>query len=155
MNRAAAPLLAAAATATLAAATRNPNIGRVAKWYLPAMAAVALSIAAIPEDFFNEPTKRTVTLGEANRRISFGIANQLGYQSQQANQPTQEELNQALLNYYGSRSSLKDMEHAVEGYEANIRPTQAHEKRQRLEEAYGDRSSLKHVRRAMEIYEVQ
>ena len=32
MNRAAAPLLAATATATLAAATKGSNVGKVAKW---------------------------------------------------------------------------------------------------------------------------
>ena len=119
------------------------------------MAAVALGIAAIPEDFFNEPTKRTVTLGEANRRISLGVFNELGAQSQKANQPTQEELNQQMLNWYGDRSSLKDMENALAGYEVNAKLDGPQDRRARLEAAYGDRSSLKHVRRAMEMYEVQ
>jgi hypothetical protein len=119
------------------------------------MAVIALSITAIPEDFFHEPTKRTVTLGEANRHISLGVANQLGQLSQQANQPTQEERNQAILNLYGDRSSLEDMEKALAGYQSDTRLTGPLERRRRLEEAYGDRSSLKHVRRAMQIYEVQ
>jgi len=119
------------------------------------MAAIALGIAAIPEDFFNEPTKRSVTLGEANRRIYLGVTNQLGVHSQKANQPTQEELNQQMLNWFGDRSSLQDMENALAGYEVNARLDGPQDNRARLEEAYGDRSSLKHVRRAMEIYEVQ
>jgi hypothetical protein len=123
--------------------------------YLPAMAAIALGIAAIPEDFFYEPTKRTVTLGEANRRISLGVVNELGLHSQKANQPTQEELNQQMLNWFGDRSSLKDMENALAGYEVNARFDKPQDRRARLEEAYGDRSSLKHVRKAMQMYEVQ
>jgi hypothetical protein len=119
------------------------------------MAAVALGITAIPEDFFREPTKRTVTLSEANHNISLGVSHQLGMHSQQANQPTQEERNQAMLNWYGDRSSLEDMEKALLGYESNIRLSGPQEKRRRLEEAYGDRSSVKHVRRAMQMYEVQ
>lgn len=120
------------------------------------MAAVALGITAIPDDFFQERTKRTVTLGQANSRISYGISNELGFHSQQANQPSQEELNHQMLNWYGSRSSLQDMENAIAGYEVNTRIEDGPRTRRRmLEDAYGDRSDLKHVRRAMEVYEVQ
>jgi hypothetical protein len=47
------------------------------------MMAVALGISAIPEDYFSEPTKRTVTLGDANRRIYLGVTNELGRHNSQ------------------------------------------------------------------------
>jgi hypothetical protein len=120
------------------------------------MMAVALGIAAIPEDYFNEPSKRTVTLGDANRRIYLGVTNELGrHNSQKTSQPTQEELNLQMMNMYGDRSSLADMENALAGYQVNAKLDGPQDRRARLEEAYGDRSSLRHVRRAMEMYEVQ
>jgi hypothetical protein len=119
------------------------------------MMAVALGISAIPEDYFSEPTKRTVTLGDANRRIYLGVTNELGrHNSQKTAQPTQEELNLQMMNMYGDRSSLADMENALAGYQG-VRLDGPQDRRARLEEAYGERSSLRHVRRAMEMYEVQ
>ncbi|PVI06432.1 hypothetical protein DM02DRAFT_515041 [Periconia macrospinosa] len=156
-----APLVAAtAATAAMTAAAQSatPKLGRIAKWYLPAMAAVALGITFIPDQIFYEPTKRTVTLGESNRRIVYTIAAHMDHQNHRANtgyQPTQEERNQMMLDSYGDRSSLEDMEKAIAGYEAGLRPKTEYEKKAALEEAYGDRSSLKNLRRAMELYEVQ
>lgn len=127
--------------------------------YLPAMAAVAIGMLFIPEDFFDEPTKRTVTLGEANRRINFGIAYQLDEHNRRANrnfQPSLDERNWAMLDSYGGRSSLEDMEKVIAGYEGDAtHPIGQHEKNLILEEAYGERSDLSHLRRAMEMYEVQ
>jgi len=143
---------------TAAAQSATPKLGRIAKWYLPAMAAVALGITFIPDQLFYEPTKRTVTLGESNRRIVYTIAAHMDHQNHRANtgyQPTQEERNQMMLDSYGDRSSLEDMEKAIAGYEAGLRPKTEYEKKAALEEAYGDRSSLKNLRRAMELYEVQ
>lgn len=112
----------------------------------------------IPEDLFDEPTKRTVTLGAANRHIDFSIAQQLGEHNRRANQgyqPSLEERNWAMLDSYGGRSSLEDMEKVIANYEDSLKPMGKLERNLMLEEAYGDRSDLKHLRRAMEIYEVQ
>ena len=123
------------------------------------MAAMAFGMLYIPETLFIEPSKRTVTLDQANRSIGMGIAQQLGEHNRRANsgrvqELTQEQRNQAILDSYGSRSSLEDMEHAIAGYEAT-RPQHPHERRMALEDAYGERDSLHHLRRAMELYEVQ
>lgn len=121
------------------------------------MAAVAIGMIYVPETVFIEPSKRTVTLDEANRFIGMGVDQQLSDHNRRANhgyQLTQEERNQAMLDSYGSRSSLDDMEKAIAGYEATM-PKGPVERRMALEDAYGDRSSLKHLRRAMQIYEVQ
>ncbi|KAF2448368.1 hypothetical protein P171DRAFT_428457 [Karstenula rhodostoma CBS 690.94] len=160
-SRAAAPLIAVTAAATAAtaitASRAAPKLGRIAKWYLPAMAAVAFGMVYIPETVFVEPTKRTVTLDQANRSIGMGVAQQLSDHNRRAN-PTfalsQEERNQAMLDSYGSRSSLDDMEKAIAGYEATM-PKGPVEARMALEDAYGERSSLQHLKRAMQIYEVQ
>ncbi|KAF1968414.1 hypothetical protein BU23DRAFT_480200 [Bimuria novae-zelandiae CBS 107.79] len=159
--RAAAPFIAAtAATAAATATTASraaPKLGRVAKWYLPTMAAVAFGMLYIPETLFTEPSKRTVTLDEATRFIGMGVDQQLSDHNRRANHGyglTQEERNQAILDSYGSRSSLEDMEKAIAGYEAT-RPKGPVETRMALEDAYGDRSSLHHLRKAMQIYEVQ
>jgi len=125
--------------------------------YLPTMAAVALGILFIPENIFDEPTKRTITLDQATRSIGMGIDQQLSEHNRRVNhgyELSQEERNRAMLDSYGARSSLDDMEKAIAGYEAT-RPKGPHERRLALEEAYGDRSSLKHLSRAMQIYEVQ
>lgn len=121
------------------------------------MAAVAFGMLYIPETLFNEPSKRTVTLDQANRFIGMGIDQQLSDHNRRANhgyELTQEERNQAMLDSYGSRSSLDDMEKAIAGYEAT-RPKGLIEQRRALEDAYGERSSLHHLRKAMQIYEVQ
>lgn len=122
------------------------------------MAGVAVGMLFIPESLFVEPTKRTVTLGEANRRIDFSISHQLDEHNRRANlgfEPSQEERNWAMLDSYGARSSLEDMEKAIAGYEVSHKPQGRHERNMLLEEAYGERSSLKHLRKAMELYEVQ
>lgn len=121
------------------------------------MAAIAIGMLYIPESLFIEPSKRTVTLDQANRFIGMGIDQQLSDHNRRANyayELTQEERNQAMLDSYGSRSSLDDMEKAIAGYEAT-KPRGPIERRMALEDAYGERSSLHHLRRAMEIYEVQ
>ena len=121
------------------------------------MAAIAFGMLYIPETVFIEPSKRTVTLDQHNRFIGMGVDKQLSDHNQRANhgyELTQEERNQAILDMYGSRSSLDDMEKAIAGYEAT-RPKGPVERRMALEEAYGDRSSLQNLRRAMQMYEVQ
>jgi hypothetical protein len=172
-------LIAATAAATAATAVTvsraAPKLGRVAKWYavitthplqkritdlfryLPTMAAIAFGMLYVPETLFVEPAKRTVTLDQANRFIGMGVDQQLSNHNRHANvgyQLTQEERNQAILDSYGSRSSLDDMEKAMAGYEAT-RPKGPLETRMALENAYGERSSLQHLRRAMHMYEVQ
>lgn len=160
-SRNTAPLVAAtAATAAMTAAAQSatPKLGRIARWYLPAMALLAMGITYAPEQLFYEPSKRTVTLGESNRRIVYTVAAHLNHQNTRANsgyEPTQEERNQMMLDSYGDRSSLEDMEKAIAGYEAGLRPKTEFEKKAALEDAYGDRSSLQNLRRAMSIYEVQ
>jgi hypothetical protein len=121
------------------------------------MAAVAFGMLYVPESLFVEPSKRTVTLDQANRFIGMGVDQQLSDHNRRANsayEMTQEERNQAMLDSFGSRSSLDDMEKAIAGYEAT-RPKGPVERRMELENAYGERSSLKHLRRAMQMYEVQ
>lgn len=121
------------------------------------MAAVAFGMLYIPETLFIEPAKRTVTLDQAVGFIGMGVDQQLSDHNRRANvgyELTQEERNQAMLDSFGSRDSLDDMEKAIAGYEAT-RPKGPVETRMALENAYGDRSSLKHLRRAMQIYEVQ
>ncbi|KAJ4355774.1 uncharacterized protein N0V89_003795 [Didymosphaeria variabile] len=160
-SRAAAPFIAATAAATAAtaitASRAAPKLGRIGKWYLPTMAAVAFGMLYIPDTLFMEPSKRTVTLDQANRFIGMGIDQHLSDHNRRANygyELTQEERNQAMLDSYGSRSSLDDMEKAIAGYEAT-RPKGPVEQRRALEDAYGERSSLHHLRRAMQMYEVQ
>jgi hypothetical protein len=58
-----------------------------------------------------------------------------------------------LMDSYGERSSLEDMERAIAGMEAKM--TAKMDRRRILEEAYGDKASLADLQRAMELYEVQ
>jgi hypothetical protein len=58
-----------------------------------------------------------------------------------------------LMDSYGERSSLEDMERAIAGLEAK-KATQK-DRNRILEEAYGDKTSLADLQRAMELYEVQ
>lgn len=72
-----------------------------------------------------------------------------------------------LLDAYGARNSLEDMERAfaLAGEElaktgtgfldAKEAAVDEKERNRRLLEAYGDKTSLRDVERAMEIYEVQ
>jgi hypothetical protein len=87
----------------------------------------------------------------ANRHIGFAIANAL--EDQNGPTPlTQELRNSMLLDAYGARSTLEDMERVLEFKEPIMGE---HERRKALLEAYGDRSSLKDMKKAMELYEVQ
>ncbi|KAH8724298.1 hypothetical protein GQ44DRAFT_708953 [Phaeosphaeriaceae sp. PMI808] len=139
--------LAAAELSTTSSAI--PKLGRIARWYLPTMALIAVGMTL--------SSRRTInTLGVANRHIGFGIANALHENNRKVHmkpEPTQEQKNLMLMDMYGSRSSLEDMERAVAGLETRIASEK--DKNKILEEAYGDRSSIKDLRRAMEIYEVQ
>ncbi|KAL5117586.1 hypothetical protein ACEQ8H_004479 [Pleosporales sp. CAS-2024a] len=96
------------------------------------------------------------TLDVANGHIGFGITNALNEVNRKVHEslePTQEQKNLALMEMYGERSSLQDMERAMAGLEA--KPASKKDKRAVLEEAYGDKSSLKDLERAMQLYEVQ
>lgn len=129
------------------------------------MAAIAIGMIYLPASLYLEssaPSRRTVTLPAANRHIGFGIANALdehNYKVNRAHQMTQEERNMMLLDAYGERSSLEDMERALAGHEANMEMARAKHQRKGhwggLHEAYGERKSLRDVERAMEFYEVQ
>jgi len=130
--------------------TAVPKLGKIARWYLPTMAAIALGMAMTS-------SRRTInTLDAANRHIGFGVTNALNDANRKVHQilePTQEEKNQRLMEMYGSRSSLEDMERAIAGLDSKKSGPQDRSKI--LEEAYGDRGSLKDLQRVMELYEVQ
>lgn len=117
--------------------------------YLPTMALVAVGMTMT--------SRRTInTLDAANRHIGLGITNALNEANRKVHQvlePTQEQKNMMLLEMYGERSSLDDMERAIAGIEARIANYQ--DRNKLLEEAYGDKSSIKDLQRAMELYEVQ
>lgn len=59
-----------------------------------------------------------------------------------------------LLDAYGARSSLEELEKASEmlGQETVVDPK---ERNRRLMEAYGEKTSLRDLEKAMQIYEVQ
>lgn len=106
-----------------------PKLGRVARWYLPTMAMVAIGFGV------------TNALNDANRKVHSAL------------ELTQEQRNQMLMDAYGERSSLQDMERAIAGLEARL--TTRKDRNKILEEAYGDKTSIEDLQRAMEIYEVQ
>ncbi|KAH7076016.1 hypothetical protein FB567DRAFT_563485 [Paraphoma chrysanthemicola] len=122
------PMENMAAAQLTASANAVPRLGRIAKWYLPTMALIAVGFGI------------TNHLHDLNRKVHLS-------------EPTQEERNMMLLNMYGERSSLEDMERAIAGLDSQAKPPMS--KNQALEEAYGDKSSIKDLYRAMEIYEVQ
>ncbi|KAJ8110598.1 hypothetical protein OPT61_g6596 [Boeremia exigua] len=144
----------------LAAASKAvPKLGRIARWYLPSMAIAAVGMMYIPASVYlpREPAKpRTVTLDAANRHIGYNITTALNESNRAVHMPvelTQEQKNQQLMDLYGERSSLEDMERAIAGMA--VRVTSQKDRNAALEAAYGDRSSIKDLERAMEIYEVQ
>jgi hypothetical protein len=102
-------------------------------------------------------SRRTInTLDAANRHIGFGITNALHEANRKVHmalEPTQEQKNMILLEMYGERSSLEDMERAIAGIESRVASQK--DRNKILEEAYGDKSSLKDLEKAMQIYEVQ
>ncbi|KAJ4369305.1 hypothetical protein N0V86_009136 [Didymella sp. IMI 355093] len=144
----------------LAAASKAvPKLGRIAKWYLPSMAVAAVGMMYIPTSLYlprAEPTPRSVTLDAARRHIGYTIGSDLNESNRAIHVPvelTQEQKNQQLMDLYGERSSLEDMERAIAGLEARV--TSQKDRNAALEAAYGDRSSIKDLERAMQIYEVQ
>ena len=144
----------------LAAASRAvPKLGRIAKWYLPSMAVAAVGMMYIPASLYMprvEPKPRSVTLDAARRYIGYTIGSDLNESNRAVHvtvELTQEQKNQQLMDLYGERSSLEDMERAIAGLET--RATSQKDRNAALEAAYGDRSSIKDLERAMQIYEVQ
>lgn len=144
----------------LAAASKAvPKLGRIAKWYLPSMAVAAVGMMYIPTSLYlprAESKPRSVTLDAARRHIGYTIGSDLNESNRAVHVPielTQEQKNQQLMDLYGERSSLEDMERAIAGLEA--RATSQRDRNAALEAAYGDRSSIKDLERAMQIYEVQ
>ncbi|KAF1917325.1 hypothetical protein BDU57DRAFT_161637 [Ampelomyces quisqualis] len=127
--RTAIPMQDVAAAQLTSTANTVPRVGKIARWYLPTMALIAAGFGI------------TNALNEANRK------------AHQALEPTQEQKNMILLEMYGERSSLEDMERAIAGIESRV--AGAKNRNKMLEEAYGDKSSLKDLERAMQMYEVQ
>ncbi|KAI4713123.1 hypothetical protein J4E89_002102 [Alternaria sp. Ai002NY15] len=145
---------AAAQMASTPGASVVPRLGRVARWYLPTMAAVAIGMIYLPKTA-SQP-RRPLTLGDANANIGFGVTNALNEANRKVHSAlelTQEQKNQMLMDSYGERSSLEDMERAIAGLEAKM--TTQKDRNRILEEAYGDKASLEDLQRAMELYEVQ
>lgn len=155
----------AAAAHITTTANSVPRLGKIARWYvlaprsylqtltvsryLPTMALIAGGMALTSRRSFS-------TLDVANGHIGFGVTNALNEANRkvhQALEPTQEQKNMALMEMYGERSSLEDMERAIAGLESKLASKK--DKRAVLEEAYGDKSSLKDLERAMQLYEVQ
>lgn len=140
--------------------TTVPKLGKIGKWYLPTMALLAVGMIYLPDPLSNNTTQtrsaRTVTLDSANRNIGFAISNALSEANlaQKKRELTQAEKNQLLMDAYGARSTLEDMEKAFEQMERAATMDVA-ERNSRLEEAYGERESLRDVERAMQVYEVQ
>lgn len=124
--------------------------------YLPTMAMVAIGMIYLPRDKSSQP-RRPLSLGDANANIGFGVTNALNDANRKVHSAlelTQEQKNQMLMDAYGERSSLADMERAMAGLEAKA-ATPRKSRNQILEEAYGDKTSIEDLQRAMEIYEVQ
>lgn len=123
------------------------------------MAVAAVGMMYIPASLYlprAEPKPRSVTLDAARRHIGYTIGSDLNKSNRAVHEPvelTQEQKNQQLMDLYGERSSLEDMERAIAGLEA--RATSQRDRNAALEAAYGERSSIKDLERAMEIYEVQ
>ncbi|KAF1833511.1 hypothetical protein BDW02DRAFT_377629 [Decorospora gaudefroyi] len=135
-----------------------PKLGRVARWYLPTMAMIAIGMIYLPKNaiFSSSKPRRTLTLGDANANIGFGVTNALNEANRKVNatpQLTQEQKNQVLMDLYGERSSLADMERAIAGMDTKV--SSQKDRNRILEEAYGDKGSIKDLERAMELYEVQ
>ena len=123
--------------------------------YLPSMAAIAIGMRFYLASS-SQQSRSIVTLDAANRHIGFGVTNALheaNRKAHMASEPTQEEKNQLLMNLYGERSSIADMERAFAGLETT--PVSAKDRAKLLEEAYGDRGSIKDLEKAMQLYEVQ
>lgn len=119
------------------------------------MAAIAIGMKLYLSNS-SQQSRSIVSLDAANRHIGFGITNALHEANRKVHmaiEPTQEEKNQQLMNLYGERSSLEDMERAFAGLETTT--ASAKDKAKLLEEAYGDRGSLKDLEKAMQLYEVQ
>lgn len=128
------------------------------------MALIAVGMMYLPRDFLAPPPQhhRTLTLDSANRQIGFAITNALDQQNRNESPVpiSQEEKTRMLLDAYGERSSLEDMERAFEmtslgAQEPTTRTMDPRERNRRLLEAYGEKTSLRDLERAMEIYEVQ
>lgn len=123
------------------------------------MAAIALGMIYLPKNLYSpaiQPSRRPATFPAANANIGFGITNALNEANRKVHaalEPTQEQKNMILMDSYGERSSLEDMERALAGLEARLVNEQ--DKNKVLEEAYGDRASIEDLQRAMQIYEVQ
>ena len=122
------------------------------------MAAVAIGMIYFPKNAMHSASqpRRSLTLGDANANIGFGVTNALNEANRKihsALELTQEQKNQMLMDSYGERSSLEDMERAVAGLEAKAFSQK--DRRRVLEEAYGDKASIEDLQRAMELYEVQ
>jgi hypothetical protein len=100
--------------------------------------------------------RTTNTLDAANGHIGFGITNALNEANRKVHmalEPTQEQKNMILMEMYGERSSLEDMERAIAGLEAKeVNPK---DRNKILEEAYGDKSSLNDLEKAMQLYQVK
>lgn len=73
-----------------------PKVGPVGRWYLPAMAVVALAGFGVTNYVQAQKERRLAELFAEEERIK---------------------RNQQLMDAYGDKSSLKDVEHALEMYE--------------------------------------
>jgi hypothetical protein len=119
----------------------------------PLASSSSTSTSTSPSGSISSTT--SATLDRANRQIGFAIANALNEANQKStNELSQHEKNRMLLEAYGARSTLEDMEHALDMMtREGVRDQKG--RNRRLEEAYGQKASLRDLERAMEVYEVQ
>ncbi|KAF2714794.1 hypothetical protein K504DRAFT_486611 [Pleomassaria siparia CBS 279.74] len=142
--------------------TSAARLGSIGRWYLPTMALITVGMSYyLPTTLFppieTPPGPRTVKLEAANRQIGFAVSNSLEeHNHKQHQEPSQEERNMMLLELYGERNSLEDMERALSGHGVvETRAVGQSERNKMMDEAYGERKSLKDLERALEVYEVQ
>ncbi|KAF2801334.1 uncharacterized protein BDZ99DRAFT_528550 [Mytilinidion resinicola] len=93
-----------------------PKVGKIGRWYLPACALVALGWLSSPLS----PLRGSPSTSDA--RAGFAVANALeehnhGHLPPAARRDKQQERNQHLMDSYGDRMSLADLEKALEVYE--------------------------------------
>ncbi|KAF2477422.1 uncharacterized protein BDR25DRAFT_594 [Lindgomyces ingoldianus] len=101
-----------------------PKLGRISRWYLPAMAFIAVGTLFLPSDLFSSSpsSSQKQSLDSANKQLGIAIANALEeynmqHMSERQKLRAQAERNAALLEAYGERMSLADVEKALEVYE--------------------------------------
>lgn len=99
---------------SMPAAAPKPKVGRVARWYLPTMAVIAIGMVLNPLFTWSSHSE---PLDSANHSTAPAMWSAVEEKAEETIVETLRERERRMMDAFGQRDNLKDLEKAMEVYE--------------------------------------